>query len=59
MLTMHFLPDQPVLALEDDALGLTAFADQLHGAILGARSPFVFGVRRAALTSGAACYVAW
>ncbi len=44
MLTMHFLPDQPVLTLEDDALGFTAFADQLHGAILGARSPFVFGV---------------
>jgi len=43
MLNMHFLPDQPMLALEDDALGFTAFADQLHSAILGARLPFVFG----------------
>src|SRR5262245_43361884 len=54
MLNMHFLPDEPIKTFADDheekdasrkdALGFAAFADQLHRAIKGAQSPFVFGV---------------
>jgi len=57
MLTTHFLPDQPVLTLEDDALGLTAFAEQVHGAILGARSPFVLGAALATQGGVLCCLV--
>lgn len=44
MLRMNFLPDQPVLALHDDALKADQFAEQLYGAVTGAQPPFVFGV---------------